>query len=320
MAQYLKEFAPARLQQVGAIETGKSAHPHSCSKGNMMKTNIKAKAFSLAAAVIGVYLLASPAYATCGVNGYWGSECGPQTPSNPGNTTNTLTGGDSNSTATGVGVGVGTGIGVGTGGNATTGPIDVTTGPTTATGGQGGAGGSVGDTTATSGSTSTATGGSSVAGVTGSGNSTNSTTVNNTNKTRIKHAASMAAPVMMGGYGPGNCFGDTNPSGQFGASIQTFGWGVTANSSKASNICAMVAIAGPKAALSYLANVDPNVRRTLLANGLAEKPSQRKARLAAEAEDALTKNVRPAQIVRCPEGSTWDGKGCWAKNLKAVSR
>ena len=170
-----------------------------------------------------------------------------------------------------------------------------------------GVGGSIGDTTATS-------------GVSGSGNSTNSTTVNNTNKTRIKHAASTAAPVMMGGYGPGNCFGDTNPSGQFGASIQTFGWGVTANSSKASNICAMVAIAGPQAALSYLANVDPNVRRALLANGLAEKPSQRKARLAAEAEDAPTKNARPAQTVRCPEGSTWDGKGCWAKNIKAVSR
>ena len=82
----------------------------------------------------------------------------------------------------------------------------------------------------------------------------------------------------------------------------------------------LVAIAGPKAALSYLANVDPNVRRALLANGLAEKPSQRKARIAAEAVDAPTKNVRPAQIVRCPEGSTWDGKGCWAKNLKAVSR
>ena len=267
-----------------------------------MKAYIKTKAFSLAAAAIGVYLLATPAYATCGVNGYWGSECGPQTPSNHGNTTNTLTGGDSNSTATGVGVGVGTGIGVGT---------------------------------ATSGSTSTATGGSSVAGVTGSGNSsssstsgvsgsgnsTNSTTVNNTNKTRIKHAASMAAPVMTSGYGPGNCFGDTNPSGQFGASIQTFGWGVTANSSKASNICAMVAIAGPKAALSYLANVDPNVRRALLANGLAEKPSQRKARIAAEAKaGAPAKNARPAQTVRCPEGSTWDGKGCWAKNLKAMRR
>ena len=324
MAQHLKEFALARLQQIGAIETGKSAHPHPHSKGNMMKTNIKAKAFSLAAAVIGVYLLASPAYATCGVNGYWGSECGPQTPSNPGNTTNTLTGGDSNSTATGVGVGIGTGIGVGTGGNATTGPVNVTTGPTTATGGQGGAGGSVGDTTATSGSTSTATGGSSVAGVTGSGNSsvTNRTTVNNTNKTRIKHAANTAAPVMMGGYGPGNCFGDTNPSGQFGASIQTFGWGVTANSSKASNLCAMVAIAGPKAALSYLANVDPNVRRALLANGLAEKPSQRKARLAAQAEGKNVKADQPmqSQTVLCPEGSTWDGKGCWAKNLKAVSR
>ena len=55
-------------------------------------------------------------------------------------------------------------------------------------------------------------------------------------------------------------------------------------------------------------------------NGLAEKPSQRKARLAAEAEDAPTKNVRPSQTVRCPAGSAWDGKGCWAKNLKAVSR
>ena len=288
-----------------------------------MKTNIKTKAFSLAAAAIGVYLLASPAYATCGVNGYWGSECGPQTPSNPGNTTNTLTGG--NNTATG-------GAGGNSSSDATAGAVGVGVG--VGTGGQGGAGGSVGDTTATSGSTSTATGGSSVAGVTGSGNSsssstsgvsgsgnsTNNTTVNNTNKTRIKHAASMAAPVMMGGYGPGNCFGDTNPSGQFGASIQTFGWGVTANRSKASNICAMVAIAGPTAALSYLANVDPNVRRALLANGLAEKPSQRKARLEAEAEDAPTKNARSAQIVRCPEGSTWDGKGCWAKNLKAVSR
>ena len=56
------------------------------------------------------------------------------------------------------------------------------------------------------------------------------------------------------------------------------------------------------------------------AGGMAEKPSQRKARLAAETEDAPTKNARPSQTVRCPEGSTWDGKGCWAKNIKAVSR
>ena len=301
----------------------------------MMKTNIKAKAFSFIAAAIGVYLLASPAmaYLNCpsGTVEMNGQCVVVDNGTNPPGSTNTATGGAGGNSSSDATAGA---IGVGTGGNATTGPVNVTTGPTTATGGQGGAGGSVGDTTATSGSTSTATGGSSVAGVTGSGNSsssstsgvsgsgnsTNSTTVNNTNKTRIKHAASMAAPVMTSGYGPGNCFGDTNPSGQFGASIQTFGWGVTANSSKASNICAMVAIAGPKSALSYLANVDPNVRRALLANGLAEKPSQRKARLVAEAEDALTKNVRPVQIVRCPEGSTWDGKGCWAKNLKAVSR
>ena len=282
-----------------------------------MKTNIKTKAFSLATA-IAIYLLATPAYATCGVNGYWGSECGPQTPAptTPGNTTNTVTGGDSNSTATGVGVGVG----IGTGGNGYGGGG----GSATATGGSvTGSGNSSSDSSAVAGVTGSGNS-SSTSGVSGSGNSsvTNSTTVNNTNKTRIKHAASMAAPVMLSGYGPATCFGDTNPSGLFGASIQTFGWGVTANASKASNLCAMVAIAGPQAALSYLANVDPNVRRALLANGLAEKPSQRKARIAAEAEaeDAPTKNARPVQTVRCPEGSTWDGKGCWAKNLKAVSR
>lgn len=76
---------------------------------------------------------------------------------------------------------------------------------------------------------------------------------------------------------------------------------------------------GPKAALSYLANVDPNVRRALLANGLAEKPSQRRARLAADAKNDSAQQA-PTQTVRCPEGSTWDGKGCWAMNLKAVRR
>ena len=306
---------------------------------------ITTKLISVAAFVGGSWLLASPAFATCGVNGYWGSECGtqPTTPAGtvlPGDNTNTLTGG--NSTATGVGVGTGIGTGVGTGiGHGGAGGSSTATGTGyggaggAATGGQGGAstatGGSVGNVTGGN-STSTATGGtggsvagsgnsssgsSSTAGVSGSGNS--STTVNNTNKTRIKHAASMAAPVMTGGYGPGNCFGDTNPSGQFGASIQTFGWGVTANSSKASNLCAMVAIAGPQAALSYLANVDPNVRRALLANGLAEKPSQRRARLAADAKNDSVQQA-PTQTVRCPEGSIWDGKGCWAPNPRKVRR
>lgn len=235
----------------------------------------------------------------------------------PPGTTNTATGGaggnsSSDATAGAVGVGVGTGIGVGTGGTATTGPIDVTTGPTTATGGQGGAGGSIGDTTATSGSTSTATGGSSVAGMTGSGNSsssstsgvsgsgnsTNSTTVNNTNKTRIKHAASTAAPVMMGGYGPGNCFGDTNPSGQFGASIQTFGWGVTANRSKASNVCAAYAIAGPQGAIGYLAQQDPAFRKIALANGWAVKKSQAAKNAKPAAEPAPV--AAPRQRITCP--------------------
>ena len=61
--------------------------------------HIKTKLISTAAFVMGAWLLAAPAYATCGVNGYWGSECGPQTPepapTTPGDITNTLTGGNS---------------------------------------------------------------------------------------------------------------------------------------------------------------------------------------------------------------------------------
>lgn len=247
---------------------------------------------------------------------------------NPGNTT--ATGGAGGNAAADATAGA-IGVGMGTGGNATTGPIDVTTGPNTATGGAGGLGGaggqggSVGDTTATSGSASTATGGSvtgsgnssstSTAGVSGSGNSTNRTTVNSTNKTRIKHAASMAAPVMMGGYGPGNCFGDTNPSGQFGASIQTFGWGVSANRSKASNVCAAYAIAGPQGAVGYLAQQDPVFGKVARANGWVITKSQVAARSAAQGEPA-----EALKTVRCPAGSKWDGKGCWAANLKAVRR
>lgn len=80
---------------------------------------------------------------------------------------------------------------------------------------------------------------------------------------RTRQSAAQAAPVIMGGYGPANCFGDTNPSGQFGASMQAFGWGVTANSSKASNVCAVAQLAGPAAAIGYLQKMDPNVPRNI---------------------------------------------------------
>lgn len=80
---------------------------------------------------------------------------------------------------------------------------------------------------------------------------------------RTRQSAAQAAPVIMGGYGPANCFGDTNPSGQFGASMQVFGWGVSANSSKASNVCAIAQIAGPAAAVAYLQRMDPNMPRNV---------------------------------------------------------
>ena len=244
--------------------------------------HIKTKLISTAAFVMGAWLLAAPAYATCGVNGYWGSECGPQTPE----PAPTAPGGDITNTLTG--------------GNATTGPVNVTTGPTTATGGQGGqggAGGSIGDTTATSGSTSTATGGSSVAGVTGSGNSsssstsgvsgsgnsTNSTTVNNTNKTRIKHAASTAAPALIQNTGNTLCDG----GGSFSASVQTFGWGISAANKKGDRFCQLLATFGPQVAGAYIAEKDNAAKRAMLNNGAAITSRQ------AASPDARA-------VVRCP--------------------
>ena len=259
-----------------------------------------------AAAAMALCISVHPAYATCGVNGYWGSECGPQTPEPAptapgGDITNTLTGGNSSSTATGVGVGVG--VGVGTGGNGyggqggAGGSSTATATGTGGAGGQGGAGGSIGDTTATSGSTSTATGGSSVAGVTGSGNSsssstsgvsgsgnsTNSTTVNNTNKTRIKHAASTAAPALIQNTGNTLCDG----GGSFSASVQTFGWGISSANKKGDRFCQLLATFGPQVAGAYIAEKDNAAKRAMLNNGAAITSRQ------AASPDARA-------VVRCP--------------------
>ena len=241
-----------------------------------MKTNIKTKAFSLATA-IAIYLLATPAYATCGVNGYWGSECGPQTPAptTPGNTTNTVTGGDSNSTATGVGVGVG----IGTGGNGYGGGG----GSATATGGSvTGSGNSSSDSSAVAGVTGSGNS-SSTSGVSGSGNSTNSTTVNNTNKTRIKHAASTAAPALIQNTGNTLCDG----GGSFSASVQTFGWGISAANKKGDRFCQLLATFGPQVAGAYIAEKDNAAKRAMLNNGAAITSRQ------AASPDARA-------VVRCP--------------------
>ena len=260
--------------------------------------HIKDKLIS-AAIFAGVAACAAPALATCGVGGYWGSECGPQ-PSSP---TNTATGG--NATAGAVGVGVG----VGHGGSASVGDTRATSGSTsTATGGS---------VTNSGNSSSAATGGqggSAVAGVTGSGNSSarsgssvdgsGNSSVNVRNGTRIKHAASTAIAPQLDGYGMANCFGDSSPSGSFTAAMQTFGWGVSAGSTKASNVCAIYQIGGERAALAYLAAMDPNAHRALIAAGLVTTPSR-------------VQPAAPAQTVRCPEGSAWDGKGCWMPRKKS---
>lgn len=167
-------------------------------------------------------------------------------------------------------VGVGTGIGVGMGGGATIGDVTAGGGAGGAgghggAGGQGGAGGN-----ATGGAGGHATGGQATAGGGRAqqgqkqdqyqqASANNRINIDN----RTRQSAAQAAPVILGGYGPQNCMGDINPSGQFGASVQVFGWGVTANSSKASNICAITALAGPAAGIAYLQRMDPNIPRNI---------------------------------------------------------
>ena len=226
-----------------------------------------------------------------------------------------------------------------TGGRATGGNSRAVTGASTsrATGGAGGR--------ATGGSSRSSSGGNTISG----GNST--TNVDASQRTTIRHAANTAAMIDSQGYGGQNCLGDTNPSGQFGASMQTFGWGVTANSMKASNVCAMLKIGGERAALAYLAGMDPNARRALLNNGMAVTSAQIEAQARAEAEAERQQQRRastqklacpsgydltarqdgsmtcrlveidqtPRQVAApmppagtsCPTGSRWDGKGCW---------
>lgn len=80
---------------------------------------------------------------------------------------------------------------------------------------------------------------------------------------RTRQAASSAAAVTLPSNLTANCFGDVNPSGSFGASIQFFGGGAAATAQKAGNVCAMYVIGGPELALRYLQRMDPNVPRSV---------------------------------------------------------
>lgn len=158
--------------------------------------------------------------------------------------------------AVGVGVGVGTGIG-----------------------GQGGAGGS-------GGAGGNATGGTSFGSTQGQQQGQAVNVQQGGVSIRNRASAASAIAPQLGGYGMPNCFGDTNPSGSFVAAWQAFGLGAASGSMKASNICAVYAIAGEAAAIGYLQRMDPNMPRPITV-------------------------MEPTGRVACPAGSTWDGRGCW---------
>lgn len=193
------------------------------------------------------------------------------------------------------------------------------------------------------------------------GNSRNQNTQGNQQRTNIdastrntyKEAANTVIAPQLGGYGHGNCFGDTNPSGSFTAGMGTIGWQATAARMKASNACAIImaeerAMAGRPALAAYLASQDPNAHRALTQAGVVQKPSQvrreeRQKRNSVAYTTCEVRNGAPyvvakrgrsdealqqclnvignqptqpvtrvqQQTVTCPQGSHWDGKGCW---------
>lgn len=80
---------------------------------------------------------------------------------------------------------------------------------------------------------------------------------------RTRQAASSAAAVTLPSNLTANCFGDVNPSGSFGASLQGFFGGAAATAQKAGNVCAAYAIGGPELALRYLQRADPSMPRSV---------------------------------------------------------
>lgn len=124
-----------------------------------------------------------------------------------------------------------------------------------------------GGSASSTGGTATATGGrggnaTAAGGRGGNGTSfarTGNVTVNSDNRA----AASAAYAAALPGYGQGNCFGDINPSGQLSLAWTSLIASGSATASKASNICAVVALAGPAAGLAYLQRMDRNVPRPL---------------------------------------------------------
>lgn len=192
-------------------------------------------------------------------------------------------------------------------------------------------------------SRSTALGGNQAQQANNAGNR-QSTQIDASQRTTIKHAASTAYAPQLNNYGPGNCFGDTNPSGSFTAGFQTLTIGATAGRSKASNVCAIMAVGGQRAAAAYLASMDPAAHRALVAAGvimtskqqaeaqtksiasmpyttcevrngrpyIVAKAGQRDAAVSACMATLQTSaNTSTSTSVACPAGSHWDGKGCW---------
>ena len=172
-------------------------------------------------------------------------------------------------------------------------------GNTSATGGAGGeanaTGGNGGKATA-SGGHSSASGGKSASnsGSSSGGNIQRGGNVNVDASVRNRQAAASAATVIPGGYGGQNCFGDTNPSGSFGMSVQIMGGGAAANRMKQSNVCAAAALGGNSLGIAYLAKQDPMFYDAAVASGHAIPIHiARKAKAEAEIAEAEARRVAP---------------------------
>lgn len=220
------------------------------------------KTIILAAAAATAIFAASPALATGPGNGNTpncpGNSCNPN-PDTGDQLTNALNAALNNQQAQGQAQGQTQGQGqnqgqIATGGNSSSGAL------ANAAGGKGGKGGAGGNASGGAGGSSSAMGG---AQQQAASSSVGPISIDNSNRQRTGAQTAIAASI-------DGSSGMCDSGGGFSAAIQAPFYGVSMSRRKADRFCQMVAVAGNRGGISYLAHADQTARDALAAIGLVD--------------------------------------------------
>lgn len=122
----------------------------------------------------------------------------------------------------------------------------------------------------------------------------------------IHHAPGMGAPSAIPTADCINGHSGAVSGPGFGLAIGT-GNGSWACNTRA-NAAMLAALGGEQVAIDYVCSRDEGMRNVLQARGLC----------GSVAAPGSTETAATSE--RCPAGSTWDGRGCWASDLRRVNR